>query len=342
MTLAQLTDQAHDFLSKVFAETKGHGLVLQNHWHIDHICYRAATENSYHFFKDSFLKFSQLLIESEVNGRLISTFKLPHPIVFDDWEIHIIELPAPKKGKIVLDGFEHIEVVCDLSFDEIQHLFPRCRFDSSGLRKDFNQELEATFEDFSVKFHHLSLESVINLESNAAVFTALKQSQILKNLRPFQPLLAGTFPLNLNTAHSDLDILICAENLHSAKAVLFEKYKDFKNFKYQEIVVQNEKTLWASFSFQEIDFEIFGQKISPLKQQGYVHFLAEERLLKIGGAKLFTKLRELRNSGLKTEPAFGQALGLTKDPYAELHWLHKKPNKELKEILSRVFSLSSI
>lgn len=166
MSFNEIKAQANSFLTMAFAELERKNFALDKHWHIDHLCYRTSTQENYLSTKKQFESFSKLLIESEVNGRLISTFKLPASIIFNDWEIDLIEVPAPKAGKITTDGFEHFEIVCDLTFDEIKSRYAQCQFDESGLAKNFNQELEVIFDSFALKFHHLSLESVINIEMN--------------------------------------------------------------------------------------------------------------------------------------------------------------------------------
>lgn len=165
MTLNEMITQANEFLTKAFAELERKNFALDKHWHIDHLCYRTSTQENYQTVKKRFESFSKLLIESEVNGRLISTFKLPQPIIFKNWKIDVIEIPAPKKGKITNDGFEHFEIVCDLSFDEIKKLYAGFKFDESGLSKKLNPELEVVFDGFALKFHRLYLEEVIKLES---------------------------------------------------------------------------------------------------------------------------------------------------------------------------------
>jgi len=330
---ALLFTKAHSFLERSFAELKRKSIALDKHWHIDHLCFRTSTQENYLSTKKQFEGLSKLLIESEVNGRLISTFKLEDPILFHEWEIDLIEVPAPKKGKIVADGFEHFEVVCDLTFDDIKNRYSRCKFDESGLAKNLNQELEIIFDGFALKFHPLSLESVINLETNASLFSALNSSEILKTLKSFNPLVAGTFPLNVNVADSDVDILISG-NLNQAKKIMQGKFGDLSDFKCDELMVQGEPTLLSSFSYHGIDFEIFGQRTPSIRQRGYLHFLVEERLLKIGGVPFAEKIKEARLSGIKTEPAFAKVLGLRGDPYDELLLIQKKSNQELKDLIS--------
>jgi uncharacterized protein len=335
MSLNELQTLADHFLSRVFKELERNRFELEEHWHIDHLCFRTSSQENYLYTKKQFENFSQFLIESEINGRPISTFKLYTPISFAGWTIDLIEVPAPKKEKPTVNGFEHIEVVCDLTFNEIQKRYNHCQFDESGLNKNFNQELKVCFEDFSVKFHHLSLESVINLEAHESVFSALNSSNILSDLRPLSPLIAGTFPLNINCAGSDIDILISEDDLSLMKKTVTEKFAAFHNFDCREILVQNEPTLFTSFSYQNVKFEIFGQKTTSLKQRAYLHFLIEERLLKLGGPLFTAKVKEARRQELKTEPAFAKVLGLDGDPYQELLLLQKKNNHHLMTLLQK-------
>lgn len=325
--------QAEKFLTKVFLQMTNQSIVLENHWDIDHLCFRVSTDESYLKFKSDFSNFAVLLIESEVNGRLISTFKMKKPIQFNSWRIDVVELPAPKKGKVTIEGFEHIEVVSDLTFQEIQSKFPKCKYDQSGLSKEFNQELEIEMEGCALKFHSLSLESVVRFESNSPVYKALKNSNTLLILKKFSPLIAGTFPLGINTDKSDIDILISNDDLNSIEKILKHHFSDFENFNYQKMMLSGHPTVVVTFSFQNISFEIFVQNTPTIQQQAYLHFLVEEKLLKFGGDSLRQKIMNLRNAGLKTEPAFAQALGLSGDPYTELLNLQKMPNTQLKDYL---------
>lgn len=329
----ELEDQANQFLVRAFDELEKSNFTLEKNWHIDHLCYRTSTEEAYLSTKKQFESFSKLLIESEVNGRLISTFKLKTPLIFQEWEIDLIEVPAPKKGKVVRDGFEHFEIVCDLTFDEIKARYKNCQFDDSGLAKEFNQELEISFSDFALKFHHLSLESVINIEANHFIFSALTESKILKKLKTFNPLIAGTFPLNVHVTGSDVDVLVSNADLDFMKRKIIEELGEFSNFQCRDLLVDGEPTVLASCSCQGISFEIFGQRTASVKQRGYLHFLVEERLLKVGGTSFAEKVQSARQKGLKTEPAFAKVLGLPGDPYKELLNIQKKSHAELKSLM---------
>lgn len=155
---------ANVFLDKLFAQLALNQIKIDKHWSIDHLCYRVSTEEAYKKFKNEFSSLGNLLIESEVNGRLISTFKLHKAIQYHGWLIDLVELPAPKKGKQTIEGFEHAEVVIDIPFEEIKRRYSHCQFDESGLKKNLNKELEIKLKDLAIKFHHMSLEQVIEVE----------------------------------------------------------------------------------------------------------------------------------------------------------------------------------
>lgn len=310
--------QAQIFLTNLFKDLENNGLTLRPNWDIDHICFRSDSQEDYESLKQSFSHFGSLLIESVVGGRLISTFKLNTPLLIDDWKIHLVELPAPKVGKIVDRGFEHIEVVFDLPFEEFEKSHPHLNFDKKGLTKNFNRELEVCLGSRNIKFHHSSLESVIQIEKNKKVWDALNESMVLEIFKHHHPLVAGTFPLGIETSESDIDVLMQSSDLASIEKELMTLFSKSEGLETKYLEVDGLKTLLCNFTFKNVPFEIFVQDRAPVKQTAYRHFLVEERLLKLGGNELREKIMTKRQKGLKTEPAFAKALELEGDPYQEL------------------------
>lgn len=131
---------------------------------IDHLCYRVATEQRYFELKKELEKENKLLIESKVNGRSISVFKLNQPIRFQFWEIPLLELPSPKAGSRYKEGWEHIECVMNESLESFMKKYPNLDFDLKGLSKSTNKEVRLKLGNLSVKFHEMSLEEVIQNE----------------------------------------------------------------------------------------------------------------------------------------------------------------------------------
>ncbi len=275
--------EAQIFLDKLFSELNSLRFDLPKHWDIDHICYRVESEEQYHKMKEVFSSLGQVLIESEVNGRLISTIQLNQPICYQDYQIYLVELPAPKKGKVVKTGFEHVEIVCDLPFADIVAQAPNLAWDQSGLSKLFNKELELCLSSGAVKFHHLSLLSVVNLEKNKKAWSAITDSKVLSHFQDYQPLIAGTFPLGLQTPASDIDVLLETNDLAALQEKLTRFYGHCDNFKLTLTEADGLPTLLCRFTFSDFPFEIFAQNTKTVSQTAYRHFLAEEKLLKIGG-----------------------------------------------------------
>ncbi len=152
------------FLDKMFQGLEKLEIDLTDN-HLDHLCYRVSTEIEYQEKKEELLKDNLLLIESCVNGRLISTFKLNQPIKYKSRIIDVIELPSPKKNTQYITGFEHVEFVIKESFDEFIKKYPHVNFDTISANKDFNPEIRVEIDqNISIKFHHLPLEKVIEIE----------------------------------------------------------------------------------------------------------------------------------------------------------------------------------
>jgi predicted metalloenzyme YecM len=156
----------NDFKATLTEQLEKNHITLKPNWVIDHICYRVATEDKYNELKDFFLEENTLLVESIVSGRLIASFKLSRPINILGQNVSVLELPAPKAGKDTPEGYEHIEVVCTETFDELINLFSHLKLDKKGMSKNINPELEIELDTCSIKFHHQTLESVIEYEKS--------------------------------------------------------------------------------------------------------------------------------------------------------------------------------
>lgn len=331
MTKIDFYGQAESFLQHLFAQMDQNGVELKPHWSIDHLCFRVQSLESYEQHKIDFSNFGQMLIESEVNGRMIATYKLSEPVVFGNYQIDLVELPAPKAGKKTIEGFEHVEVVIDEPFEKLMSQYSYMDLDTGGLKKAFNQELEIEMEGCALKFHPLSLESVIGLEKNQKVHQALMSSKVLEVLRAFHPLVTGTFPLGLQVKDSDLDIVLSVADFDSFKVIVEQIFGGWPGFECQESEKAGVPTIVVRFNHQDIPFELFAQKTESMKQNAYRHFQAEEKLLKVFGVSLKDKVMKLRQAGLKTEAAFAEALQLAGDPYAEILKLQGLSEQELSK-----------
>lgn len=332
MTLnnTEFKKQAILFLEELFSLIDQNQIRIEKHWNIDHLCFRTATDDDYHQLKQQFLIFSKLLIESEVNGRMISTFKLPEPVKFRDWSIDLVELPAPKKGKTTIQGFEHIEIVVDIPLNQIKKMYPSCTFDDGGMKKLFNQELEISFGKLAMKFHPLSLESVINIEKNPKLFAAIINSGVLLDFKDYSPLVSGTFPLDIAVETSDVDIIMTSDSLEKLSEKINKHYSHCADYSLRT----DNDYITAKFSFADFVFEIYAERTASSLQNSNLHFLVEERLLKLGPTSFRKHILRLKESGVKTEQAFATQLNLSGDPYQALLDIRKKSEAELQKLFA--------
>ena len=158
-----LLPQPDTFLKEILKHLAAKQLNI-NDLFIDHICYRLSSNARYDELKTHLTKLNELLVESKINGRNISVFKLKEPIKFGHWEIPLLELPAPKSGSHYSEGWEHIEVVTNEPLESFMQKHPDLDFDLKGFTKPLNREVRLKLGKYSFKFHEQSLEEVIEIE----------------------------------------------------------------------------------------------------------------------------------------------------------------------------------
>ena len=130
----------------------------------DHLCFRVRTTEEYNLYKTSLLDHGTLLTEAMVNGRPICTFQLASAFRTNSHEIPLLELPSPKSGTAYPTGFEHAEFLIDDCFTTFRSQYPHLDFVEGG-NQTLNPELCLKLsQGIQAKFHHLSLDRVIELE----------------------------------------------------------------------------------------------------------------------------------------------------------------------------------
>lgn len=292
--------------------------LLEKHWEIDHTCFRTRSLEHYEETKKVFAAQGKLLVEAPVSGRPIATYELSQGINCSHGVVNLVEVPAPKPGRAVDEGYEHLEVVIDCSFEELMQKNPALNWDDRATSKEVNPELEAKFENFNVKFHHHALNHIIEIEKNELVSEFLPK---LKVLQSYSPLISGTIPLGINTKDSDLDVLLFANDFDLLSKVLRNSFPGC------EIKISSDY-LVTRWMFKNLPIEFYAQALSPLKQNAHRHLRIEGRLLKLLGPKFKQKIIAFKEEGLKTEPAFGKVLELS-SPYEDLLELYTLSDTEL-------------
>lgn len=150
------------------------------------------------------------------------------------------------------------------------------------------------------------------------VYETLKQNKVMKVLSEFDPILAGTIPINIDIENSDLDIICYWRNKAEFAFKISSSFENKTEFKIRETIIDQRESVIANFKIDDFEIEIFGQNIPSKNQNAYKHMIVEHEILESKGEKFRLEIIKLKQNGYKTEPAFGELLGLKTNPYLEL------------------------
>ncbi len=148
----------------------------------------------------------------------------------------------------------------------------------------------------------------------------LDHHQLLDCLVAYQPEIVGTLPLAIDTPESDIDILCNAPDLTAFSELSDRTFGHFDGYRLHKRPATSHvaAALVVRFECDGLPVEIFATDCPTRSQYGFVHMLIEARILFVMGEEFASQVRELKQSGIKTEPAFAKLLGLSGDPYIEL------------------------
>lgn len=175
---------------------------------------------------------------------------------------------------------------------------------------------------------YLNAGSVIQKKA----FRSISELHIFNLLAEYSPILTGTIPIGISINSSDLDItcrFMDADKFENKMENLFSKHNEFK-------VQQKEKNRYwvvvASFTYQNFPFEIFGTLFPVTDQNSYKHMLIEYRILQLLGNDFKQKVIQLKQEGLKTEPAFAKLFNINGDPYQQLINIENIPDSQILQM----------
>ncbi|WP_152656658.1 DUF4269 domain-containing protein [Oceanobacillus sp. CFH 90083] len=154
-------------------------------------------------------------------------------------------------------------------------------------------------------------------EKQRKAYKVINQMNIMEDLKIYSPSLCGTVPLGIDTASSDLDIIMEVHDLHSFADKINFLYSSYPLFMLKQKRIRNKSIVKANFIYQDFEFELFGQAQPVSQQYAYLHMIIEKFLLD-ENPLWKNKIIALKEQGFNTEQAFCHMLGLTGDPYEAL------------------------
>ncbi|MGL4820897.1 MAG: DUF4269 domain-containing protein [Bacilli bacterium] len=153
---------------------------------------------------------------------------------------------------------------------------------------------------------------MIETETQRALKKMLATTGILQKLAPYSPIIVGTMPIGIDIASSDVDIVCCyghdKKRFENDVQRWFGLYSHFKCVHRKEAVVM-------SFLADRFEVELFATAQPSTTTNGYRHMVVEARLLQLANAAFRTQIIQLKEQGMKTEPAFANMLALEGCPF---------------------------
>lgn len=155
---------------------------------------------------------------------------------------------------------------------------------------------------------------------------AIEESRVLDELSAYSPEVVSTILVGLDTAASDVDIL-CAYGEQEAFAGDFDgAFSARCSF---DLSLRRDHVV-GRFRCGEFIFEVHASPIPVRSRAAYRHFRMMQRLVAVCGPRLGTRVRHLKERGLKTEPAICRVLGLSGEPYTAVLDLENWTDRELE------------
>lgn len=146
----------------------------------------------------------------------------------------------------------------------------------------------------------------------------------------YEPILVGTVPIGIPVETSDLDIICSVQDFNEFERINKVNFGVYRGFSISRRTVEGVDRIKINFMIEKWPIEIFGQMIPTQLQNGYLHMVIEDRLLRLFGEEFKQYIIQLKSSGMKTEPAFAKALNILGDPYQELLSLSNWTDAQLR------------
>jgi hypothetical protein len=170
-------------------------------------------------------------------------------------------------------------------------------------------------------------------DTQKKAYQTITRLSIMQLLKPYQPTLTGTIPLRLNIQDSDLDIICEVKDFKLFQEILTRHFAHHKGFVVNQYDINQIPSLVSNFDYNQFPIEVFAQPVKVTEQNAYRHLIAEYNLLTIGGEPARKRILSLKQSGMKTEPAFAHYFGINGDPYQRMRELSYMNPEELTNYL---------
>ena len=161
MNIKEIIGDYNIFLDKIMLNLDKIGIDSFDLLEIDHICFRVNSYERYDVKKGELENFGELRSENIISGRPIAIYELNEPLVYGEYIIKCVEIPAPKENKHYIEELEHAEFVIKISLKEFLEKYKNIDFNMSASEREINPEIIIDFGDCAVKFHEEGILDVV-------------------------------------------------------------------------------------------------------------------------------------------------------------------------------------
>ncbi|RVG98638.1 DUF4269 domain-containing protein [Sinorhizobium meliloti] len=185
--------------------------------------------------------------------------------------------------------------------------------------------------------HHASViflgRWVSGMTHQLRYYEAVEQLQLGRRLQQWNWQLSGSPPLGIEIDDAEIDVVCSFAEPAIFAETVWNEFGAAGEFRIWQRTTK-ERPVVARFRAFGWEVEIYGSSV-PLRQQLAVrHYEIEKRLLCLGGDRLRSSVRRMKQSGIKTERAFAMILNLTGDPYEALLRLEDVSDSQLAELFA--------
>lgn len=165
----------------------------------------------------------------------------------------------------------------------------------------------------------------IGSDKQVAAYDAISKLNILVTLEQYDATLVGTIPIGIDVSTSDLDIICEVNDFNAFEKLILEHYSCYNQFHH----MKHKDLITANFLYEGFEFEIYASNIPVEEKNSYRHMVIEERILALLGNQFKQSVIKLKESGIKTEPAFAMLLDLKGNPYDALLKVDTMTDKQI-------------
>lgn len=132
---------------------------------LSHFTYRVETIAEYIALRDALLPYCCEFVETQFNGRAVAIHILQNPLFLaEDFEVSMIELPAPRLEHAYPNGLESFGVVVGEALSDFKREYQSVL---TGV-KDHGQHCQPAFITYdngkTAKFYDISLKEIVHLQ----------------------------------------------------------------------------------------------------------------------------------------------------------------------------------